>query len=206
MNSYLIDHILIAVSESEFQSYIDLSKSDNKFKYKKTITDQWKWEGIYVGLSDNIYLEIVRENSYPCRIGTAISLLGEEYQLLSQLKSKYPTWKFEQENAKKDNEDWYNGYFSSFMESKHAFLWFMEYRGKYKNNRKSLTHSDLPEIGKAVTVALLPDELGSFIDQAKLCGLFIEDTVVGKKVFDYQNRGFFVKEILTSSNRVFFDY
>ena len=202
MEKLLIDHILIAVSEDEFQRYIDFSKSNNKFKYKKTVTEKWKWEGIYLGLIDNLYLEIVREDSYPCRIGMAISLLGEENHLLSKLQSKYTTWEFEQENAKKDGSDWYKAYFSSYMESKHAFLWFMEYQGKFRESRKYLTSTELPEIGENVTISLNYEEFDNFTNQASLCDLFIEEEKDRIKIFDFRNRGFYIKKTNSPSTRI----
>lgn len=201
-NKFLIDHILIAVSEHEFKSFVDQSRSNQKIKYKKTITDDWTWEACYIGLKEKIYLEIVLEDKYPSRIGCAISSLGTEVNLFENLKNKYSNWVFNQENAKKNGDDWYNGYFSEQMESDISFFWFMEYCGLYRKNRSYLTTLEIPEIGCEVELCLRHNEIDDFIYRAELCALNVETSNQKKRIYDCEGRGFFLSESNSTNARV----
>lgn len=189
ISNKLIDHVLIAVSNEEFNELRDLSNSDSRVIYKKTIDQDWNWEAIYIGYSENIYLEVVLKENYPSKIGLAISSLGDEKNLLDDLEESLPDLEI-RERATKEGMPWYNAYFCEKLESEYFFIWFMEYIGDYRKFRKKTIPNEIPEFGSNIKLNLDDKTIHEFLKVLNFCGLQFEKNKIGYKIFDVENRYF----------------
>jgi hypothetical protein len=190
-NKIKLDHILIAVSDDEFEHYRNLSLTSKSIKYKATVEKEWTWEACYIGLTNGLYLEIVKKSKYPNTVGLALSGLGEEEGLLDDLKNQFPGWSFDLEKAMKDDLHWYNGYFSEQTETEVTFLWFMEYFNKFKSERCGLFSENIIE--ETPRLYLSKSELDDLVSVVQNVPLEFERD--GKVITfkDFEDRAFLVE-------------
>ncbi|MGI4994116.1 hypothetical protein ACRXCV_15875 [Halobacteriovorax sp. GFR7] len=203
-NKMKLDHILIAVSDDEFETYKKSAQSNSSIKYKATFEKEWSWEACYVGLSNSLYLEIVKRSNYPNDVGLALSCLGEEEDLLSDLKQHYPKWNFEFEKAMKDGVHWYNGYFSKETESEVTFLWFMEYFSEFKSERVNLFSENV--IDEVPVLYLSKNELEDLMSVVKNVPLEIDNVGSHVNFRDFEGRAFKVCISKSLDKRLFMGY
>lgn len=136
-NPILIDHVVIAVAQAEFKTWKERCEQDPAMQFKVFKEDDWSWRACYLAFGDKLFLEIVEQTVYPARAGLALSGLGTETDLLSDLQAVYPDWAFETETANQQEEHWYDGYYASQTESELSFVWFMEYQGRFRDERQA---------------------------------------------------------------------
>jgi len=192
-NNILIDHVLIAVSQEEFEKYSKQSERDPRIKFKETITEDWSWRACFIAFEQNIYLEIVEENNYPNRVGLALSSLGEENKLLIDLQAHFSDWEFEVEEAEISGDEWYSGYFSSHTESEISFVWFMEYKGEHRLKRSIFDKEFKVIQDKMLTIILSEEEFSDYSKILSRCNLIVKKTGCFAEISDAKGRTFKVE-------------
>ncbi len=189
-NPILIDHVLIAVSQAEFKGWQQRAETDPTIEFKVVQEEDWSWRACYLPVADQLYLEIVEQTVYPARAGLALSGLGAETDLLSDLQTVYPGWAFETETAQQQEQHWYDGYYASQTESDLSFVWFMQYQGHFGAERQTFLAELNPPKDRRFTITLSEKEYKDFSGILSKCQLTVKREQDLATISDAQQRSF----------------